>query len=68
MDSEYKQPISPSVRKVFDSFLSELSAKGILDAAAEARLKDVLLEKQKLDAESLSAALFGEVAKEHDPD
>jgi len=53
-----QQPLSASVRKVFDEFLLKLEADPLVGKSVAARLKSGLLEGRKMDADSLRQILF----------
>jgi hypothetical protein len=59
-DQDYPQPLPPSVRKVFEDFLHAMKADPQINETVVKRMTSTLLEKQRVDAESLRAALFGD--------
>jgi len=50
-------PLSPTVASIFGEFLKRLEEQTLLDARAIEALREAL-EEQKLDPESLRAAIF----------
>lgn len=53
------QGISPTVATIFSDFLEKLKSEAIVDSATIERLSKAL-EGQKLDSQTLRAALLGE--------